>query len=71
MDRAGLWVGVHCDSAVAAGREMARGDRVIGMAQAQAEIVHVGVACDVEVDTSHTEAIDCARAIAVYVVGSS
>ncbi len=25
-----LWVGVRCDSAVAAGREVARGDRVIG-----------------------------------------
>jgi chloramphenicol 3-O phosphotransferase len=59
-----LWVGVRCDAAVAAGRELARGDRVRGMAQSQAEIVHRGVAYDVEVDTTHTEALGCARAIA-------
>ena len=27
-----LWVGVRCDSAVAAGRETARGNRIQGMA---------------------------------------
>ena len=32
-----LWAGVRCDSAVAAGREIARGDRVTGMAASQAE----------------------------------
>ncbi|MFD4973922.1 chloramphenicol phosphotransferase CPT [Streptomyces sp. NPDC058424] len=37
-----LWVGVRCDSAVAAGREVARGDRTIGMAASQAEVVHRG-----------------------------
>jgi chloramphenicol 3-O phosphotransferase len=65
-----LWVGVHCDGAIAAGREISRGDRVAGMAQAQAEIVHDGVVYDVEVDTSHTEAIDCARVIAARVACS-
>jgi chloramphenicol 3-O phosphotransferase len=59
-----LWVGVRCDGAVAAGREMARGDRVPGMAAAQAELVHQGVGYDLEVDTTHTEALECARAIA-------
>jgi chloramphenicol 3-O phosphotransferase len=34
-----LWVGVRCESAVAAGREVARGDRVGGMAASQAEAV--------------------------------
>ncbi|MEU1129045.1 chloramphenicol phosphotransferase CPT [Streptomyces sp. NPDC005900] len=62
-----LWVGVHCDPEVAAGREMARGDRVIGMAASQAEAVHKGVTYDVEVDTSHTEALACARTIAARV----
>jgi chloramphenicol 3-O phosphotransferase len=62
-----LWVGVRCDSAVAAGREVARGDRVTGMAAAQAEVAHQGVVYDLEVDTSHTEALDCARAIAARV----
>ncbi|MER5986722.1 chloramphenicol phosphotransferase CPT [Streptomyces sp. NPDC001787] len=59
-----LWVGVRCDSAVAAGREIARGDRVIGMAASQAEVVHQGVTYDLEVDTTHTESMECARAIA-------
>jgi chloramphenicol 3-O phosphotransferase len=62
-----LWVGVHCDPDVAAGRELARGDRVVGMAAAQAELVHAGVTYDVEVDTTHAEALDCARAIAARV----
>lgn len=61
-----LWVAVRCDGAVAAGRELARGDRVRGMAASQAEIVHDGVAYDLEVDTTHTEALVCARNIAVH-----
>jgi chloramphenicol 3-O phosphotransferase len=59
-----LWVGVRCDRDIAVGRELARGDRVVGMAAAQADIVHEGVAYDLEVDTADTESIDCARAIA-------
>ncbi|MFC0625799.1 chloramphenicol phosphotransferase CPT [Kribbella deserti] len=59
-----LWVGVRCAPEVAAGREIARGDRVGGMAASQAGIVHEGVKYDVEVDTTDTESIDCARAIA-------
>jgi chloramphenicol 3-O phosphotransferase len=59
-----LWVGVRCDGAVAAAREIARGDRTGGMAASQAEAVHQGVGYDLEVDTTHTEALDCARVIA-------
>jgi chloramphenicol 3-O phosphotransferase len=59
-----LWVGVRCDAAVAAGREVARGDRVTGMAAAQADMVHQGVAYDLEVDTTRAESIECARIIA-------
>jgi chloramphenicol 3-O phosphotransferase len=59
-----LWVGVRCDSAVAAGREIARGDRVPGMAALQADLAHRGVVYDLEVDTTHTESMECARAIA-------
>jgi chloramphenicol 3-O phosphotransferase len=62
-----LWVGVRCEAAVAAGREMARGDRVAGMAASQAEVVHQDVAYDLQVDTTHTEALECARAIAARV----
>ncbi|WP_406865558.1 chloramphenicol phosphotransferase CPT [Streptomyces sp. HUAS MG47] len=63
-----LWVGVRCDSAVASGREVARGDRTPGMAAAQAELVHEGVSYDLEVDTTRTEAPACARTIAAHVV---
>jgi chloramphenicol 3-O phosphotransferase len=61
-----LWVAVRCDGAVAAGRELARGDRVQGMAVSQAEIVHQGVIYNLEVDTTYTEALVCARTIATY-----
>jgi chloramphenicol 3-O phosphotransferase len=62
-----LWVGVRCEGAVAAGREIARGDRVGGMAASQADVVHQGVVYDLQVDTTHTEALECARAIATRV----
>lgn len=45
-------------------REIVRGDRVRGMAERQAELVHLGVVYDLEVDTTHSEALDCARTIA-------
>jgi chloramphenicol 3-O phosphotransferase len=62
-----LWVGVRCESAVAAGREIARGDRPIGMAASQAELAHQGVSYDLQVDTTHAEALECARAIVACV----
>jgi chloramphenicol 3-O phosphotransferase len=34
------------------------------MATSQAELVHRGVTYDLQVDTTRTEALDCARAIA-------
>jgi chloramphenicol 3-O phosphotransferase len=62
-----LWVGVRCDSTVAAGRELARGDRIQGMAASQATAVHEGVSYDLEMDTTHAESLACARAIAGHV----
>lgn len=62
-----LWVGVHCEGAVAEARGIARGDRPRGMAAAQAETVHRGVTYDLEVDTTHTECLTVARAIAPHV----
>ncbi|WP_181799007.1 chloramphenicol phosphotransferase CPT [Kitasatospora acidiphila] len=59
-----LWVGVRCDPQVAAGRELVRGDRAGGMAASQAAVVHRGVVYDLEVDTTRTEALQCARTIA-------
>ncbi|MFB8243639.1 chloramphenicol phosphotransferase CPT [Streptomyces sp. NPDC055952] len=62
-----LWVGVRCDAGVAAGREIARGDRTGGMAEAQARRVHEGVTYDLEVDTTRTESLECARLIAAHI----
>jgi chloramphenicol 3-O phosphotransferase len=62
-----LWVGVRCDSTVATVREVARGDRVRGMAASQAEVVHRGVVYDLEVDTTFTESVVCARTIAARI----
>ncbi|WP_327695482.1 chloramphenicol phosphotransferase CPT [Streptomyces sp. NBC_00459] len=62
-----LWVGVRCETAVAARREVSRGDRAVGMAAAQANVVHEGVVYDLEVDTSHTGSLVCARTIAARV----
>lgn len=59
-----LWVGVHCDPAVAARREATRPDRIPGMALAQAVAVHAGARYDVAVDTTGCAATDCARQIA-------
>ncbi|MFD8085393.1 chloramphenicol phosphotransferase CPT [Kitasatospora sp. NPDC059722] len=64
-----LWVGVRCDAAVASAREAARGDRAAGMAAAQAQAVHVGVTYDVEVDTSRTDAVGCARIVLGHLPG--
>ncbi|MFI8849138.1 chloramphenicol phosphotransferase CPT [Streptomyces sp. NPDC053499] len=63
-----LWVGVRCESTVAAGRETARGDRTAGMAASQAQVAHQGVRYDLEVDTTRAEALECARTIAARVV---
>lgn len=62
-----LWVGVRCDPEVAARRELARGDRVAGMAALQATAVHEGVRYDLEVDTTRTESLACARLVAARV----
>ncbi|MER5733832.1 chloramphenicol phosphotransferase CPT [Streptomyces sp. NPDC002138] len=66
-----LWVGVRCEAGVAAGREVARGDRIGGMAASQAESVHRGVVYDLEVDTSRAEAMTCARIIAERVAAQA
>jgi chloramphenicol 3-O phosphotransferase len=70
-DVAVLWVGVRCDPAIAAQRESARADRVVGMAAAQAQMVHVGMQYDLEVDTTETPPRACAERIAARIAGSS
>lgn len=59
-----LWVGARCAPEVAEQRESMRGDRPAGMARSQAEVVHTGVAYDLEVDTERLSPIDCATVIA-------
>ena len=62
-----IWVGVRCDAAVATAREACRGDRVVGMAASQADVVHRGVTYDIEVDTTRISTADCARLIVDHV----
>ena len=56
-----FWVGVKCDAEIAEARELARGDRVVGMARRQMAMVHAGIAYDVEVDTSSGTPQHCAQ----------
>jgi chloramphenicol 3-O phosphotransferase len=58
-----LWVGVRCDTATAAAREESRGDRTIGLARMQTDLVHRGVRYSVEVDTTRRGAAECAQTI--------
>lgn len=60
------FVAVHCAADIAAAREVARGDRLVGMALRQAGLVHGGVAYDFSVDTTSAGTPECARAIADY-----
>jgi len=62
-----LWVAVRCSADELTRRERARGDRVIGQAAFQADVVHRGVAYDVEVDTTDTDPRRCAEAIAAHI----
>lgn len=52
---------------MAAALEVARDDGTVGMAASQAEVVHRGVTYDLEVDTTRTEAMECARAVTARV----
>jgi chloramphenicol 3-O phosphotransferase len=65
-----LWVGVHCTPAVAAARERDRPDRIAGMAEQQARLVHDGVRYDLIVDTTDTSAGKCAASIAARLSGA-
>ena len=58
-----LWVAVRCDLKVAEARELARGNRVQGMARLQAEMVHHGVSYDLEVNTTTVSSLECAKNI--------
>jgi chloramphenicol 3-O phosphotransferase len=61
-----LWVAVRCDLKVASARELARGNRVQGMAENQAEIVHQGVHYDIEINTTTFSSLECAKNIFAF-----
>ncbi|MBV7257265.1 AAA family ATPase [Pacificimonas sp. WHA3] len=58
-----LTVGVHCDLPELERRERERGDRMIGQARAQINLVHRAPQYDLEVDTSRDSNADCAQKI--------
>lgn len=58
-----LWVGVKCEPEEARARELLRPDRVPGMAQSQAAVVHKGVVYDMTVDSSQASPESCAAQI--------
>lgn len=66
-----LWVGVRCDVDVATAREMARGDRVAGLAAAQAAVVHDGVRYDLELDSVAMSPAGCAEVVRDWLASSA
>jgi chloramphenicol 3-O phosphotransferase len=56
-------VGVFAPLAVLEAREKARGDRAVGLARGQFDVVHRGRPYDFTVDTGAASAEECARAI--------
>lgn len=59
-----LFVGVRCSLAELERRERARGDRQVGAARAQYELVHAHGRYDLEVDSGALDPAACARRIA-------
>jgi chloramphenicol 3-O phosphotransferase len=58
-----LLVGVMAPAEVLAERERARGNRIIGEARAQVDVIHRGIAYDLTVDTARQSPEECAREI--------
>jgi chloramphenicol 3-O phosphotransferase len=58
-----LFVGIHCPVGELTRRELARGDRVLGAAASQYEVVHTHGDYDLECDTSTTSPRECAEHI--------
>lgn len=58
-----LKVGVYCDLEVAEAREVARGDRPLGLCRLQHSKVHSGLKYDIVVDTSATESTEAGEIV--------
>ena len=64
-----LWVGVHLELAEVEARELAREDRIIGMARAQYDVVHRYPAYDLHVNTGALDPAAAADAVLAAVRG--
>ena len=62
-----LLVGVRCPVEVAEARELARGDRAIGLARGSSALAHQYLEYDIEVDTNALSAAACAETIASFI----
>ena len=58
-----LLVGVVAPTDVLEERERARGNRIVGEARAQVDVIHRGIEYDLTVDTSRQSPEECARSI--------
>ena len=61
------WVALSCDPQVAAARELARGDRLVGLAGALGDVVHKYAPCDAEIDTTDSDVQESAARLSVIV----
>jgi chloramphenicol 3-O phosphotransferase len=61
-----LMIGVYCEAAELAKRELARGDRKVGLAMSQLDLVHAGKEYDFRVDTTRESPEQCAQQIASW-----
>ncbi len=62
-----IWVALRCDLEVALAREVARGDRVLGMVRDQSDLVHRFPVYDLELDSTVASAEELARALDAFV----
>jgi chloramphenicol 3-O phosphotransferase len=62
------WVGVRCDPDVAEARELARGDRAVGLARGLSAVVHQHAHYDLELDATHTEPADLVAQLTSYIL---
>jgi chloramphenicol 3-O phosphotransferase len=58
-----FWVGIHCALPELERRERARGDRLIGQARGQFDLVHSGMRYDLEIDSTSVPAAESAAII--------
>lgn len=62
-----IWVGVYCPLHELERREKERGDRKIGLAKSQYEIVHESVEYDCQVSTYEMDPQQCAEHVMAYI----